>query len=300
MATTNLFYQNEQVTTVKTGQQIRSILRGSQVPLAEKQSVGAVPCSLLATDIQNSVLLATDAVSDEPHAYSAYGYTDTIPSAKSTLDFNGERAVLTSLYPLGRGYRTFSPRLMRFLSPDSISPFGEGGINCYAYCSSDPINFTDPSGHMKSSVTASLRPRQAEITKLIKDSQQLNKSHQQSTTRKTALDKKLKNSNESYDLVDITYGIGSLDSSGRKAKINPRTLKEAEAKKAKIINEIVSFKDNIAEEIKIQTRLKKSLDGINSQLDKYEAELGTSRFNAAFEAAQASLAAEATSVRSAK
>jgi len=35
---------------------------------------------------------------------------------------------------------------MMFLSPDPLSPFGEGGINPYAYCSGDPINFRDPSG----------------------------------------------------------------------------------------------------------------------------------------------------------
>ncbi len=34
---------------------------------------------------------------------------------------------------LGNGYRAYSPVLMRFNSPDSWSPFGEGGVNAYAY-----------------------------------------------------------------------------------------------------------------------------------------------------------------------
>jgi hypothetical protein len=36
---------------------------------------------------------------------------------------------------------------MRFNSPDSWSPFGEGGINSYTYCLGDPVNGTDRSGH---------------------------------------------------------------------------------------------------------------------------------------------------------
>ncbi|MEN5279281.1 RHS repeat-associated core domain-containing protein, partial [Brucella sp. TWI432] len=38
--------------------------------------------------------------------------------------------------------------LMRFNAPDSLSPFGQGGVNPYAYCQGDPINFADPSGHV--------------------------------------------------------------------------------------------------------------------------------------------------------
>ncbi|WP_397457346.1 RHS repeat-associated core domain-containing protein, partial [Pseudomonas versuta] len=36
---------------------------------------------------------------------------------------------------------------MRFHSRDSLSPFGEGGLNGYAYCAGDPVNRIDPSGH---------------------------------------------------------------------------------------------------------------------------------------------------------
>ncbi|RMU75656.1 hypothetical protein ALP24_200133 [Pseudomonas syringae pv. aptata] len=36
---------------------------------------------------------------------------------------------------------------MRFNSPDSMSPFGKGGMNAYAYCAGDPVNRSDPTGH---------------------------------------------------------------------------------------------------------------------------------------------------------
>ncbi|MGP5570349.1 RHS repeat-associated core domain-containing protein, partial [Pseudomonas helleri] len=51
-------------------------------------------------------------------------------------------------YLLGQGYREFNPVLMRFNSPDSWSPFGDGGINAYAYCDNDPLNKVDPTGHI--------------------------------------------------------------------------------------------------------------------------------------------------------
>ncbi|RRU14390.1 RHS repeat-associated core domain-containing protein [Stenotrophomonas sp. 278] len=57
---------------------------------------------------------------------------------------------------LGNGFRAYSPSLMRFHRPDSMSPFGEGGINPYAYCQGDPVNFSDPGGHFVVPVAASL------------------------------------------------------------------------------------------------------------------------------------------------
>jgi uncharacterized protein RhaS with RHS repeats len=41
---------------------------------------------------------------------------------------------------------------MRFHSPDSLSPFAEGGLNAYAYVGNDPANRIDPSGHFSINV----------------------------------------------------------------------------------------------------------------------------------------------------
>ncbi|WP_418949188.1 RHS repeat-associated core domain-containing protein [Pseudomonas asiatica] len=83
------------------------------------------------------------------HTYSAYGYHQTALPGQPLLGFNGEPFETASkTYLLGNGYRVYSPRLMRFNSPDSLSPFSAGGINCYCFCRDDPVNHTDPDGHM--------------------------------------------------------------------------------------------------------------------------------------------------------
>ncbi|MFJ4258012.1 RHS repeat-associated core domain-containing protein [Pseudomonas monteilii] len=84
------------------------------------------------------------------HAYTPYGHGTT---SKSSLGFNGElRDPLTGLYSLGNGYRMYSPSLGKFCSPDSLSPFERGGINAYAYCEGDPVNWVDRDGHSISGV----------------------------------------------------------------------------------------------------------------------------------------------------
>ncbi|MGE8047928.1 RHS repeat-associated core domain-containing protein [Pseudomonas monteilii] len=84
--------------------------------------------------------------------YSPYGYIVNQTRLVSMLGFNGERYdPLNRLYALGNGYRSYNPALMRFVAPDSLSPFAEGGTNAYAYCAGDPINYADPTGHAPTS-----------------------------------------------------------------------------------------------------------------------------------------------------
>ncbi|MFJ4443137.1 RHS repeat-associated core domain-containing protein [Pseudomonas sp. NPDC089422] len=78
-------------------------------------------------------------------AYTPYGYR--ADQGGPVLGFTGQpRDANTGCYLLGNGRRAFNPRLMRFHSPDDMSPFSAGGLNAYAYCAGDPINRSDPSG----------------------------------------------------------------------------------------------------------------------------------------------------------
>jgi RHS repeat-associated protein len=107
-----------------------------------------IPSLLLAVDRSASVIQRLESGSPRAITYSPFGYHIGDPGVHF-LGFNGQPCeLLTNAYLLGSGYRAFNSVLQRFNSPDSYSPFGPGGLNAYAYCAGDPVNFVDPSGHI--------------------------------------------------------------------------------------------------------------------------------------------------------
>jgi RHS repeat-associated protein len=108
---------------------------------------------LTGASLSGDTLLAISSTASQNFAYSPFGSVPPESIQDVPLPgFNGERpdplSGLCGVTHLGNGYRTYSPTLMRFICPDSESPFGAGGINPYMYCSGDPINASDPSGHL--------------------------------------------------------------------------------------------------------------------------------------------------------
>lgn len=149
------FYQNGDLANLVKGADSSTFVRAEGVVLAEHQE-GASPKSLLlASNESNSVLCELSRGDRQDLAYTPYGYSF---GGEGALGYNGEqREAQDGRYLLGKGYRAFNPTLMRFHSPDSWSPFGEGGLNGYAYVSGNPVGYTDPTGHMpfgKAIVTA--------------------------------------------------------------------------------------------------------------------------------------------------
>ena len=139
------FYNQARLATEIQGTVQRSVFQVGDHLLAEGGTGGS---NLLATDLQRSVLHTLNPDKTHPIGYNVYGHRPAESGLSSVLGFNGERAdPVTGHYLLGNGYRAFNPVLMRFNSPDSLSPFGRGGINSYGYCKGDPINQVDPSGH---------------------------------------------------------------------------------------------------------------------------------------------------------
>ncbi|MDF7796518.1 RHS repeat-associated core domain-containing protein [Pseudomonas syringae] len=148
------FYQKNRLATEIEGASRRTVFQHEDLLLAQQRHVdGVVDTTLLATDQQRSVLRLVDKSGIEPVAYSAYGHHPAESGLTSLLGFNGERRdPVTGHYLLGNGYRAYNPVLMRFNSPDSLSPFDEGGLNAYGYCGGDPVGFVDETGHISASM----------------------------------------------------------------------------------------------------------------------------------------------------
>lgn len=147
------FYHNLELSALLNPDASGTTMRAGGNLISERQfRQGESPRAVLSgIDSNGSVIFASDTERLASVAYTPFGNSELAPSHPGLLGFNGQlRDHLISGYFLG-SYRIFSPLLMRFFSPDASSPFGSGGINAYAYCENDPINYTDPSGHGKTS-----------------------------------------------------------------------------------------------------------------------------------------------------
>ncbi|MBI6918683.1 MULTISPECIES: RHS repeat-associated core domain-containing protein [Pseudomonas] len=136
-----LFYQHDNISALASEQGNLRVAWAQDIPMAQFEPTQAI--SLLKVDNNNSVL-STPASWNK---YTPYGYLKQDQNA-AFLAFNGQMLdTATEAYALGNGYRLYNPALLRFHSPDDLSPFDRGGLNCYAYCEGDSINNIDPDGH---------------------------------------------------------------------------------------------------------------------------------------------------------
>lgn len=142
------FYRHQHLITELQGQASHSVLQqGEQLLAVQSREHNLLNSQLLATDQQRCVLQLIDSAGALPQAYTPYGHHPADSGMGSLLGFSGERRdPVTGHYLLGNGHRAFNPVLMRFNCPDRLSPFGRGGLNPYAYCLGDPVNFSDPTG----------------------------------------------------------------------------------------------------------------------------------------------------------
>lgn len=138
----DFFYQDNQL-TCESSHQPRRLIRATGRVVAEDGCKQRTKY-LLQCDDTNTVLRRLPGSLHQD--YSPYGFL-YLPPAASLAAFTGQRLdPFSNCYALGNGHRYYSPRLMRFLQADTLSPFRQGGINAYSYCQGDPINREDPNG----------------------------------------------------------------------------------------------------------------------------------------------------------
>ncbi|RMO70942.1 YD repeat-containing protein [Pseudomonas syringae pv. primulae] len=152
------FYQGQQLSNSVQDDQRTHYLHLEEQPLGQQVVGDPEKTLLLLTDANQSVLGECQQDQLRTAVYSAYGERYSDDALRSTAGFNGEvRETANGWYLLGNGYRAYNPSLMRFHSPDFLSPFAEGGVNPYTYCLGNPIALRDPTGHDASSQSGRLR-----------------------------------------------------------------------------------------------------------------------------------------------
>lgn len=151
------FYDGLAAHHLRRGAQVQRYLTAAGTPVALLDGT-ATPAVPLVTDRNASVTGEWRENALHTAVYDAYGVSHGESSLTCELGFNGElrEGPGSDLYLLGRGYRLYDAALMRFLAPDSASPFEEGGLNPYAYCRGNPVMLHDPTGHMPQWTAANL------------------------------------------------------------------------------------------------------------------------------------------------
>ncbi|MFJ3466788.1 RHS repeat domain-containing protein [Pseudomonas sp. NPDC090201] len=140
------FFSGDELTHELTGNACLQFHSGEQGLFAiSKVAAGIRRTTLLGCDAQGSVRLEADDQLRTRH-YTSHG-AQAGGADSTAFGFAGQRREPLTGWQILGDYRPYDPVLMCFLSPDSQSPFGAGGINPYAYCAGDPVNRIDPDGH---------------------------------------------------------------------------------------------------------------------------------------------------------
>lgn len=117
-------------------------------------------------NLQGDVIAIYDASGNvkAEYTYDAWGNCTVTNSTLYDLAYNNPIRYRgyyydreTGLYYLNARY--YNPEWRRFISPDSteyIDSENPNGLNLYAYCYNDPVNYADPSGHWAISLLAGL------------------------------------------------------------------------------------------------------------------------------------------------
>jgi RHS repeat-associated protein len=129
--TTYYFFANYEL-EVTAGQQTQILYYGQEKLLyIHKDHLGS---AVRLTDTQGAVV---QSLAYDPFGFTVYSGGISEPSNQYT----GQKKDGSGLYYYGARY--YDPELGRFISPDTVLD----GLNRYAYCGNNPINYVDPTGN---------------------------------------------------------------------------------------------------------------------------------------------------------
>ena len=164
--TTYYYYEGDRLIAENAGEYIILYVydaSGSPIGMQYRQNTdaaGVFECYWYEKNLQGDVVAVYNSQGTKLASYRYTAYGDVY-----TTYYNGGSSTGAAKNPFKyRGYyydsdlqlyylrsRYYDPRTCRFISPDDISYLGANGdllsYNLYAYCSNDPVNYVDPSGH---------------------------------------------------------------------------------------------------------------------------------------------------------
>lgn len=158
------FYCNDRLSVRRMGPAKQRLVYGADTSMA---LVKGALVMIFATD-QAGSLLAGKAEASLDISYLPYGFSGHYDGAL-LLGFAG--LVFDSVstgYLAGNGHRLYNAALRRFTRPDELSPFGEGGLNAYAYCQGDPVNRIDRAGRSPMGLMKSLFGGKTRLTEALR------------------------------------------------------------------------------------------------------------------------------------
>lgn len=127
------FYNRQHLATEVSATEQYVFIRAGDTPLLQKRLAdGQSLIAQITADQQKSVLHTNCGGQITAFVYTLYGYREERAPTSPLQCFNvWVIEPVTGHYLLGHGVRAYNPVLMRFNSPDALSPFGKGGLNAY-------------------------------------------------------------------------------------------------------------------------------------------------------------------------
>ncbi|TYZ27076.1 hypothetical protein FZ041_12700, partial [Selenomonas caprae] len=144
-----IFNENKEVIAEKEDGNITRLIRSSD--LWARESEPEKIWYHYASDEQGSTIFITDAEGEVKNRYTYDAFGNTIESEEqipNRYQYTGQQ-----LDPLTQQYylraRFYNPAIARFTQEDE---YHGDGLNLYAYCANDPVDYYDPSGYYKNPV----------------------------------------------------------------------------------------------------------------------------------------------------